>query len=116
MNKKQQQTAKSWRDSNALRISLVSIGWLLIAGAVAIGPLPGPGPLILAPVGMAMVLKNSRWAKKRYSRFARTHPEYGRWLNWMMGRSKGQGRPPVPDFKRDLMLIFRRDDEGQEMP
>jgi hypothetical protein len=95
---------------------MVTAGWALILGAIAIGPLPGPGPLIVAPVGMAMVLKNSRWAKKRYSRFGRTHPEYGQWLNWMLGRSKRQGRPPLPDFKRDLMLIFRRDDEGQEMP
>ncbi len=88
----------------------------MILGALAVGPLPGPGALILAPTGMALILKNSLWAKKRYSRFARTHPEYGHWLNWMMRRRKFLGRPPVPDFKRDLLHIFRRDDEGHEMP
>ena len=115
MSNKQGSKAKSWRESNALRIVLVSIGWVLIVAAVAIGPLPGPGSLIFAPIGMALVLKNSLWAKKRYSRFVRSHPEYGLWLNWMMRRSKSQGRPAVPDFKRDLMHIFRRDDDGQEM-
>jgi hypothetical protein len=107
---------QSWRNSNALRLILVAAGWLMIVGAVAIGPLPGPGPLILAPIGMALVLKNSRLAKKRYSRFVRTHSEYGHWLNWMMGRSRIEGRPPMPDFKRDLIHLFRRDDDGQEMP
>jgi hypothetical protein len=116
MSNKPRNEAKSWRESNAMRIALVCLGWLLIIAALAIGPLPGPGALILAPIGMALVLKNSLWAKKRYSRFVRTHPEYGRWLNWMMGRSKGKGRPPVPDFKRDLMFILRRDDDDHEMP
>lgn len=116
MSNKQRPKAQSWRERNAMRIALVGLGWLLIVASIAIGPLPGPGTLILAPVGMALVLKNSLWAKKRYSRFARTHPEYGHWLNWMMRRSKFVGRPPVPDFKRDLLHIFRRDDDGHEMP
>ncbi len=107
---------KSRRSSNILRLALVAAGWLMILGALAVGPLPGPGALILAPTGMALILKNSLWAKKRYSRFVRTHTEYGRWLNWMMRRNKFAGRPPVPDFKRDLLHMFRRDDEGQEMP
>ena len=109
-------TAKSWRDSNIVRLALVGLGWLLIFGAVAAGPLPGPGPMILAPIGLAIILKNSLWAKKRYSRFVRSHPEYGRWMDWAMRRKKVTGRPAAPDIKRDIMHIFRRDDIGQKLP
>ena len=96
--------------SPILRWALVVLGWLLILGAVAIGPLPGPGALVLAPIGMAIILKNSLWAKKRYSRFARSNPEYGNWMDWAMRRKKVTGRPNMPDVKRDILHLFRRDD------
>ncbi len=88
----------------------------MILGAIAIGPLPGPGPMILAPIGLAIILKNSLWAKKRYSRFVRSYPQYGRWLDWAMQRKKVSGRPEAPDIKSDVMHLFRRDDIGQKLP
>jgi hypothetical protein len=116
MLKSKHNKAKSWRQSNAVRTGMVVLGWALIIGAVAIGPLPGPGPMILAPLGLAIILKNSLWAKKRYSRFVRSHPEYGHWLDWAMRRKKVTVRPETPNIKRDIMHIFRRDDIGQDMP
>lgn len=85
-------------------------------GAPLIGWLPGPGPLIVMPIGLALILKNSTWAKRRYAKLTKQHPEYGRWVNWAMGRSRAKVRPPLPDFKRDIMYIFRRDDLGQPLP
>jgi hypothetical protein len=105
----------SWRDSNAYRMSMLSLGWLLVLGAPLLGPIPGPGPLIILPIGLALILKNSLWAKKRYARLARTYPSYGRWTDWAMRRSKVTERPPFPDLKADFMHLFRRDDIDQDM-
>lgn len=98
-------------NSNVIRLFLVGLGWLLIVGAVLAGPLPGPGPMIVAPIGLAIILKNSLWAKKRYSRFVRNHPAYGRWMDWAMRRRKVTQRPAAPDIKADILYLFRRDDE-----
>ncbi len=51
------------------------LGWVLVLGAPLLGPIPGPGPLLILPIGLALILKNSLWAKKRYARAARRHPE-----------------------------------------
>jgi hypothetical protein len=116
MNKVLNSTTKSWRDSNAVRYLLILLGWILILGAVAIGPLPGPGPLILAPIGLALILKNSLWAKKQYSRFVRSYPAYGNWMDWVLRRKKVKNTPPFPDIRGDIMHLFRRDDIDQNMP
>jgi hypothetical protein len=106
----------SWRDSNAFRWCMLMLGWLLVLGAPLLGPIPGPGPLLILPIGLALILKNSLWAKKRYARLSRRHPEYGNWTNWAMRRSKVTERPPFPDIKRDIMHLFRRDDLDTKLP
>ena len=106
---------KNWRDSNAFRWSMLSLGWLLLVVAPLLGPLPGPGALVILPIGLTLILKNSLWAKKRYARLAKRHPEYGRWANWAIRRIKVKERPPFPDVKRDIMHLFRRDDIDQSL-
>lgn len=107
---------KSWRETNAFRWCILMFGWLIVLGSPLLGPLPGPGPLILLPIGLALILKNSLWAKKRYARLARIHPEYANWANWAMRRSKVTHRPPFPDVKGDFLYLFRRDDIDTKMP
>ena len=107
---------KLWRETNAFRWLMLCLGWLLVLGAPLLGPIPGPGPLIILPIGLALILKNSRWAKKRYARLARQHPEYARWANWALRRSKVTHRPAFPDVKGDFMHLFRRDDIDMKMP
>ena len=53
---------------------------------VLIGPLPGPGFLVLFPVGLMLCLQNSAWAKRRYVRFKWRHPRYGDWTDRVMRR------------------------------
>ena len=106
---------KSWRNSNAVRYTLVGLGWLLLAGAIAIGPLPGPGPVILAPIGLALILKNSLWAKRHYARLTKKHAAYGQWMHWLLRRSKAKNQPPLPPLKADVIHLFRRDDIDQDM-
>ena len=104
-----------WRDSNAYRMSMLMLGWLLVLGAPLLGPIPGPGALLILPIGLAIILKHSLWAKKRYARAARLHPQYGRWADWAMRRSKVTERPPFPDIKADFLHLFRRDDIDETM-
>jgi hypothetical protein len=105
-----------WRQTNAFRWTMLTIGWILVLGSPLLGPIPGPGPLIILPIGLAFILKNSLWAKKRYARLARRHPEYGQWANWALRRSKVTDRPAFPDVKGDFMHMFRRDDIDMKMP
>ena len=102
----QPNTGETAKRGGGRRILLLAIGWLLIIASPIVGALPGPGFIILFPLGLALILKNSLWAKKRYSAFARKHPEYGDWMNWALRRRKEAGRPPVPPLKQDLMRFF----------
>ncbi|WP_260581252.1 PGPGW domain-containing protein [Sphingopyxis sp. PET50] len=74
------------RSNAQVRLSLFCLGILLMVVAVIIGPLPGPGFLIVFPVGLMLCLQNSAWAKRRYVRFKRRHPRYGGWADRVMRR------------------------------
>ena len=95
---------------------MVALGWFLIIAAPIASPLPGPGGIALFVIGLGVILKHSLWAKKRYSRLSRQHPEYARWVNWALRRNKVKGTPPFPDIKRDIVHLFRRDDLDAKLP
>jgi hypothetical protein len=65
---------------------------LLILAAPAVGILPGPGGVIVFAAGLALVLKYSEWAKRRYVRFKRKHPKKGRWADWGLRRQSARRR------------------------
>jgi uncharacterized protein (TIGR02611 family) len=56
------------RRSKAVRAAWVIAGFLVIAGGLAIAPLPGPGPLILVPLGLAMLALEFVWAERLLER------------------------------------------------
>jgi hypothetical protein len=101
------------KDNQARRWVMIILGWALMIAAPLIGWLPGPGGLILFPLGLAILLKNSAWAKRFYTRHSKRHPEYGQWINWAMRRKRFKERPPMPPMKQDFMRLFRRDDIGR---
>ena len=70
---------------------LLGLGWIIIAVGVAIGPLPGPGQVIIVPLGLALVLRNSIWAKRVYIRTKRRHEAVGKWTDWALGRAWSRG-------------------------
>jgi hypothetical protein len=94
----------------ARRWAMICLGWALMIAAPLIGWLPGPGGLILFPLGLAILLKHSLWAKRVYSRVSKRHPEYALWANWAMRRKRFRERPPFPPIRRDFLRLFRRDD------
>ena len=84
MNEKM--TKKRWKYTSGSRFALAVLGFTLILISPIIGAIPGPGFIIVFPIGLALVLQNSRWAKKRYVDFKRRFPNYGKWTDWAMRR------------------------------
>ncbi len=109
-------TPRKLSDRPGYRLAMLCMGWLLVLASPVIGALPGPGFIIVFPLGLAVILKHSRWAKRRYAKLTRANPDYGDWINWALGRAKRPGRPDFPPIRRDVMHLFRRDDMGKEMP
>ncbi len=100
--------ARAWRNRWGSRHVWIVIGWLLILISPLIGAIPGPGFVIIFPIGLALVLKNSKWAKRQYLRLSRRFPDYGRWADWALRRRKAEGRPPFPDIWGDIKSIVSR--------
>ncbi len=66
--------------------TLFVVGVLLMIAAIPLGALPGPGGVFVFAAGLALVLKTSMWAKRRYVRFKRQQPKVGRWADWGLRR------------------------------
>ena len=75
-----------------VRIALVVLGFILIALTPVVGPLPGPGGIIVFAAGLSLVLKYSGWAKRVYVRFKRKHPRKGAWADWGLRRQSHKRR------------------------
>ncbi|PWG03354.1 hypothetical protein [Sphingosinicella humi] len=76
----------------AVRTSLFVLGLLLIVSAPLVGVVPGPGGVIVFATGLALVLKYSEWAKRRYVQFKRRHPKKGAWADWGLRRPSARRR------------------------
>src|SRR5690242_8269706 len=68
-----------WTQIPLVRQLLVGLGFLLIAVTPLVGPIPGPGGIIVFGAGLSLILKYTGWAKRLYVRFKRKHPNKGRW-------------------------------------
>jgi len=84
-----------WRrfiDHPVVEWTLFGIGLLLLVVSPLVGAIPGPGGVIVAGIGLALVLKTSMWAKRRYIRFKRWQPKAGRWTDWALQRRSAKRR------------------------
>lgn len=80
------------RSTAQVRLALFVLGVLLILISPIVGVLPGPGFLILFPLGLMLCLQNSAWAKRIYVRFKRRHPRYAAWTDRVMRRTSAARR------------------------
>ena len=88
-------TRQQWRrfiDHPLVEWTLFAIGVVLLILSPLVGAIPGPGGVIVAGVGLALVLKTSMWAKRRYVRFKRWQPKAGRWTDWALQRRSAKRR------------------------
>lgn len=65
---------------------LVIGGLLMVLGPLIGGPLPGPLGIVAFAGGLALVLRNSVWARRRYVMFKRRHPRWGHWADVALRR------------------------------
>jgi hypothetical protein len=84
-----------WTEIPVVRQSLVGLGVFLVALTPLVGPIPGPGGVIVFAAGMGLVLKYSGWAKRLYVRFKRRHPNKGRWADWSLRRASARRREEI---------------------
>jgi len=78
-----------WRafiDHPVVEWGIFVLGVLLMIASIPVGALPGPGGIFVFAAGLALVLKTSMWAKRRYVRFKRQQPKVGRWADWGLRR------------------------------
>jgi hypothetical protein len=83
---------KRFLDHPAVEWSLFAIGVVLIILSPIAGALPGPGGIFVFAGGLALVLKTSMWAKRRYVRFKRWQPKAGQWMDWGLRREAARRR------------------------
>jgi hypothetical protein len=86
---------KGWTDNPLVRRFLVALGFVLIALTPLVGPIPGPGGIIVFGAGLSLVLKYTGWAKRLYVRFKRRHPNKGRWADWSLRRASARRREEI---------------------
>jgi hypothetical protein len=79
----------------AIRTALFVVGVLLIIVSPLLGILPGPGGIVVFAAGLALVLKYSEWAKRKYVQFKRKHPNKGAWADWGMRRPSARRREAI---------------------
>ena len=104
-------TRDQWRifiDHPVVEWTIFAVGVVLIILSPLAGVIPGPGGIFVFAIGLAMVLKTSMWAKRRYVRFKRQQPKIGRWADWGLRRRSAR--------RREEMLKEQRDAEEGLLP
>ncbi|WP_245600288.1 hypothetical protein [Sphingomonas jaspsi] len=72
-----------------------AVGILLIIASPLAGVIPGPGGIFVFAAGLALVLRTSMWAKRRYVHFKRWQPKAGRWADWGLRRESAKRREAI---------------------
>jgi|KBSMisStaDraftv2_1062788.scaffolds.fasta_scaffold72563_1 hypothetical protein len=88
-------TREQWRkffDQPWVEWCLFGLGVVLLFLSPVVGVIPGPGGMVVAGIGLALILKTSMWAKRRYVKFKRWQPKAGRWTDWALQRRSAKRR------------------------
>jgi hypothetical protein len=75
--------------------SMFALGLLLLIAAPLVGVLPGPGGILVAAAGLALILRTSMWAKRRYVKFKRWQPKVAHWTDRALRRRSARRRDAV---------------------
>ena len=89
---------RDWRrfiDNPVVQGSLFGLGVALLLVSPLVGAIPGPGGIIVAGIGLALVLRTSMGAKRRYVKFKRWQPRAGQWTDWALRRPSAKRREAI---------------------
>lgn len=89
-------------DHPVVEWSIFVIGVILMLLSPLAGVIPGPGGIFVFAIGLAMVLKTSMWAKRRYVRFKKQQPKVGRWADWGLRRRSARRREAMRKQREEL--------------
>jgi len=92
---------RSFFDLPWVEWTIFVVGVLLMIAAIPVGALPGPGGIFVFAAGLALVLKTSMWAKRRYVDFKRKQPKIGRWADWGLRRRSARRREALAKEQKD---------------
>ena len=100
-------TRQQWRrfiDHPVVEWGIFAVGVILLLLSPIVGALPGPGGIIVAGVGLALMLKTSMWARRHYVKFKRWQPKAGRWTDWALRRRSARRREELRKAQTDEAL------------
>ena len=87
---------------------MFALGVVLIIIGIIISPLPGPGGVFFVVPGVALVLKTSMWARRRYVRFKRWQPKVGHFTDLALRRPSAKRRDARRKARREQeRAVFR---------
>jgi hypothetical protein len=81
-----------FRQNPVVKLVQFAIGCVLMALAPLVGPLPGPGGIIIFVLGLGLALRSSIWAKRRYIALKKKQPRLGGWVDWGLRRASAKSR------------------------
>ena len=96
---------EQWRafiDHPVVEWSILVVGIILMILSPLAGVIPGPGGIFVFAIGLAMVLKTSMWAKRRYVHFKRWQPKAGRWADWGLRRRSAKRREVIRRERKEI--------------
>ena len=88
-------------DNPIVEWAMFALGVALLILSPLVGVIPGPGGIVVAGLGLALILKTSMWAKRHYARFKRRQPKAGRWADWALRRQSAQRREAIRKVNRN---------------
>ncbi len=83
---------RTGKPSAMRRLAMFWGGLFLVIISPIVGAIPGPGGLFVFAAGFALMLRGSKWVKKKYARFKKHHPKKGDWVDFGLRRGSYQRR------------------------
>ena len=92
-----------------MRLAQIGLGGvLMLAAPVAAIPTPPPVGTVVFAVGLALVLRNSRWAKRRYLLWTRNYPRVRKTVDFGLRRKQAPSAPGRRWWQRQRLIEGRK--------